>query len=93
MSERVEVLEIDLTDIQQEAEETGKTLKDLRKEVKELRAQLENTEVGTEGFAKALDELTRKQQELTNITKSGVKAQAGSYNDLVNQMALLKKEW
>lgn len=93
MSERVEVLEIDLTDIQQEAEETGKTLKDLRKEVKELRAQLENTEVGTEGFAKALDELTRKQQELTNITKSGVKAQKGSYNDLVNQMALLKKEW
>lgn len=93
MSERVEVLEIDLTDIQQEAEETGKTLKDLRKEVKDLRAQLENTEVGTEGFAKALDQLTRKQQELTNVTKSGVKAQKGSYNDLVNQMALLKKEW
>jgi chromosome segregation ATPase len=93
MSERVEVLEIDLTDIQQEAEETGKTLKDLRKEVKELRSQLESTEVGTEDFAKTLDKLTRKQQELTNVTKSGVKAQKGSYNDLVNQMALLKKEW
>lgn len=93
MSERVEVLEIDLTDIQQEAEETGKTLKDLRKEVKELRSQLESTEVGTDDFAKTLDKLTRKQQELTNVTKSGVKAQKGSYNDLVNQMALLKKEW
>lgn len=93
MSERVEVLEIDLTDIQQEAEETGKTLKDLRKEVKELRSQLESTEVGTEDFVKTLDKLTRKQQELTNVTKSGVKAQKGSYNDLVNQMALLKKEW
>lgn len=93
MSERVEVLEIDLTDIQQEAEETGKTLKDLRKEVKELRSQLESTEVGTEDFTKTLDKLTRKQQELTNVTKSGVKAQKGSYNDLVNQMALLKKEW
>lgn len=93
MSERVEVLEIDLTDIQQEAEETGKTLKDLRKEVKELRSQLELTEVGTEDFVKTLDKLTRKQQELTNVTKSGVKAQKGSYNDLVNQMALLKKEW
>lgn len=93
MAERVEVLEIDLSDIQQEARDTGKTLKDLRKEVKDLRTQLENTEMGTEDFASALDQLTRKQQELTNVTKSGVAAQKGSYNDLVNQMALLKKEW
>ena len=93
MSERVEVLEIDLTEIQEEAVETGKTLKELRKEVKELRTQLENTEMGTDDFTKTLNELIKKQQELTNVTKSGVKAQAGSYNDLVNQMALLKKEW
>lgn len=93
MSERVEVLEIDLTEIQEEAVETGKTLKELRKEVKELRTQLENTEMGTDDFTKTLNQLIKKQQELTNITKSGVKAQAGSYNDLVNQMALLKKEW
>lgn len=93
MSERVEVLEIDLTEIQEEAVETGKTLKDLRKEVKDLRAQLENTEMGTADFTSTLEQLIKKQQELTNVTKSGVKAQAGSYNDLVNQMALLKKEW
>lgn len=93
MSERVEVLEIDLTEIQEEAVETGKTLKELRKEVKELRTQLENTEMGTDDFTKTLNQLIKKQQELTNVTKSGVKAQAGSYNDLVNQMALLKKEW
>ena len=93
MSERVEVLEIDLTDIREEAQNTGKTLKDLRAEVKNLRAQLEQTEIGSDGFGKTLDDLTRKQQELTNVTKSGVAAQKGSYNDLVNQMALLKKEW
>ena len=93
MAERVEVLEIDLTDIQTEAEETGKTLKDLRNEVKELRTTLENTEIGTEEFGRALTDLTIKQQELTNVTKSGVAAQKGSYNDLVNQMALLRMEW
>ena len=93
MSERVEVLEIDLTDIQQEAEETGQTLRDLRAEVKELRSALEGTEIGTEEFGKALTDLTKKQQELTNVTKSGIAAQKGSYNDLVNQMALLKMQW
>ena len=93
MAELVEVLEIDLTDVQTEAEETGKTLRDLRNEVKELRSTLENTEIGTEEFGKTLTELTIKQQELTNVTKSGVAAQKGSYNDLVNQMALLKTEW
>lgn len=93
MSERVEVLEIDLTEVQTEAQETGQTLKELRAEVKELRTTLENTEIGTEDFGKALTDLTKKQQELTNVTKSGIAAQKGSYNDLVNQMALLKAEW
>lgn len=93
MAERVEVLEIDLTDIQTEAEETGQTLKDLRNEVKELRATLENTEIGSKEFGQALTDLTKKQQELTNVTKSGIAAQKGSYNDLVNQMAILKTQW
>lgn len=93
MSERVEVLELDLTNVQKEAQETGKTLKDLRSEVKELRQTLENTEIGTEEFGQTLSELTMKQQELTNVTKSGVAAQKGSYNELVNQMAVLKKQW
>ena len=93
MSERVEVFELDLTEVQEEAQATGQTLKELRAEVKELRTTLENTEVGTEEFGKALTDLTIKQQELTNVTKSGIAAQKGSYNDLVNQMALLKAEW
>jgi predicted nucleic acid-binding Zn-ribbon protein len=93
MSERVEILEIDLTDVQTEAQETGQTIKDLRAEVRELRSTFENTEIGTEEFGKALTDLTKKQQELTNVTKSGIAAQKGSYNDLVNQMALLKMQW
>lgn len=93
MSAIVPILEIDLTDVQTEAQETGQTIKDLRAEVKELRSTFENTEIGTEEFGKALIDLTKKQQELTNVTKSGVAAQKGSYNDLVNQMALLKMQW
>lgn len=93
MSEKVTALEIDLSDVRNEAQDTQKTLKELRQEVKDLRSQLENTSIGTEEFTDTLDELTRKQQELTNVTKSGVAAQKDSYNDLVNQMAILKKEW
>lgn len=93
MSERVDVLDIDLSDVREEADKTGKTLKELRAEVKDLRSQLEDTEIGTDKFTSTLDELTKKQQELTNVTKTGVAAQKNSYNDLVNQMAILKKEW
>lgn len=93
MSEKVTAFEIDLSDVRNEAQDTQKTLKELRQEVKDLRSQLENTSIGTEEFTDTLDELTRKQQELTNVTKSGVAAQKDSYNDLVNQMAILKKEW
>lgn len=93
MTEDVKVVDIDLTDVQKEAQDASKTLKDLRNEVKQLRQTLENTEISSEEFGKTLSDLTKKQQELTNVTKSGISAQKGSYNELVNQMALLKKEW
>lgn len=93
MTERVDVFDLDLSQVQVDAEKTGQTLKELRTEVKELRNTLENTEVGTEQFSQTLTDLTIKQQELTNVTKSGIAAQKGSYNELVNQMALLKMEW
>lgn len=93
MSERIEVIEIDFTQAQEGAEETTQTLKQLREEVRELRKTLDNTTIGTEEFGDTLEELTKKQQELTNVTKSGNKAMEGSYNALVNEMALLKKEW
>lgn len=93
MTEKVTAFEIDLSDVRNEAQDTGQTLKELRKEVKDLRSQLEDTTIGTDEFIETLGELTRKQQELTNVTKSGVAAQKNSYNDLVNQMAILKTQW
>lgn len=93
MTEDVKVIDIDLTDVQKEAQDASKTLKDLRNEVKQLRQTLENTEISSEEFGKTLSDLTKKQQELTNVTKSGISAQKGSYNELVNQMAILKTEW
>ena len=93
MAELIDVIDIDLSQVQEEAAETGKTLRELRQEVKDLRAQLENTTMGTQEFGDTLSELTAKQQELTNVTRSGVAAQKGSYNDLVNTMQVLKNEW
>ena len=93
MAENVEILDIDLSQLNEETEQTTKTLKDLRNEVKALREQLNNTTIGTEEFEKTLGDLEAKQQELANVTKSTNKAMAGSYEDLSQQMSALKKEW
>ena len=93
MSENVKVTDIDLKGIEAEAKKTGKSLNDLRNEVKDLRKALGETEIGTEKFEQSLSDLIQKQQELTNVTKSGIASQKGSYNDLVNQMDILKRQW
>lgn len=93
MAENVEILDIDLSQLNEETQQTTKTLKDLRNEVKSLREQLNNTAIGTEEFANTLGELENKQKELSNVTKSTNKAIEGSYDDLVQQMSALKKEW
>ena len=93
MAENVEILDIDLSQLNEEAQQATKTLKDLRNEVKSLREQLNNTAIGTEEFANTLGELENKQKELSNVTKSTNKAMEGSYDDLVQQMSALKKEW
>lgn len=93
MAENVEILDIDLSQLNEETQQTTKTLKDLRNEVKSLREQLNNTAIGTEEFANTLGELEAKQKELSNVTKSTNKAIEGSYDDLTQQMSALKKEW
>ena len=93
MAENVEILDIDLSQLNEETQQATKTLKDLRNEVKSLREQLNNTAIGTEEFANTLGELEDKQKELSNVTKSTNKAIEGSYDDLVQQMSALKKEW
>lgn len=93
MAESVEVLDIDLSQLNEETEQTTKTLNELRKEVKALRDALGNATIGTEDFEKTLGELESKQQELASVTKSTNKAMEGSYEDLAQQMSALKKEW
>ena len=93
MAENVEILDIDLSQLNEEAQQTTKTLKDLRNEVKGLREQLNNTAIGTEEFENTLSELEEKQKELSSVTKSSNKAIEGSYDDLAQQMSALKKEW
>ena len=86
MSEKVEVIEIEVGD-------SVKTIKDLKKEIKELRSQLEDCEIGSEKFTSTLDELTDAQTQLKNATKRSNEALEGSYDALVAKMSDLKKAW
>lgn len=86
MAEQVSVLELN-------AEKAQKTLKDLKNEVKKLREQLDDCTVGSDEFKSKLDELSEAQTKLKDVVRSGNEAMVGSYDDLVNQMAKLKKDW
>lgn len=89
----VPVLDLDLSSLQAEAEETGKTIKDLKQEIKEFRDSLEGVEIGSEEFKSALEQLTNAQNELKQATKSSLDVVEGSYNALTRQMAEMKAEW
>lgn len=86
MTEKVEVIEIDTG-------QSVKTLKSLKDEIKLLRQELDNCEVGSEKFTSTLEELSAAQDELKNATKSTNTALEGSYDALVQKMNTLKKEW
>ena len=86
MAEKVEILDIDTGN-------ATRTLKDLKEEVKELRKELDNCELGSDEFADTLDRLTNAQTELKNATKTSTSAMVGSYDALVQKMAELKKQW
>lgn len=73
-----------------------KTIKDLRKEINDLKKVVETTTIGTDEFKKASNELAIAQAELKTVLADGkVAADAveGSYNHLTATMANLKKEW
>ena len=86
MAEKVEIIEIDTG-------QSAKTLKDLKDEIKNLRKELDNCEIGSDKFAGTLEELTQAQTELKNATKSSNEALEGSYDSLVQKMSDLKKAW
>ena len=86
MAEKVEIIEIDTGN-------SSRTLKDLKEEIKSLRKELDGCNLGSTEFANTLDELTKKQKELKNATKTSNEALEGSYDALVAKMGELKKAW
>lgn len=86
MAEKVEILKID-------GSESTRTLKELKEEVKSLRAQLDGCKVGSQEFTQTLDKLTMAQQEVKDATKGTNDALEGSYDALVQKMSELKKIW
>lgn len=76
--------------------ESEKSIKSLKKEIGELRDSILNLEKGTEEYARAVEQLQQDQRELDEVmslAKKTATALDGSYDALVHQMALLKKEW
>ena len=79
--------------------ETGQsenTIKSLKKEISDLKKELENAEIGSDEFKQKTVELADAQQRLKSVmdsTKQTVSAAEGSYDALVATMAKLKKEW
>ena len=72
------------------------SVKDLKQYISALRDDLVKTEKGTDEYNKALDELVKSQKVLTDVMRAGqneVKAAAGSYNALQNEMTALRKVW
>lgn len=86
MAEKVQVIDIDTGNAAQ-------TLKSLKEEIKSLRAELDNCEIGSDKFKSTLEELTDAQTKLKNATKSSNEALEGSYDSLVQKMGELKKAW
>ena len=53
--------------IKVDTKNSGKSIKDLRNEIKTLRTELEKTEVGSEEFSSALKKLTQTQKEYNSV--------------------------
>lgn len=87
--ETIEVMQADL-------QRTGKTVGELRTEIKALRAALDETAAGSDDNAKALKDFNEAQAQLKIATRnlnSELVDQKGSFNDLSKQLALLKEAW
>lgn len=76
--------------------ESQKTVKSLKKEISDLKDVILNLEKGSNEYNEAVEQLTISQRELNEVqalTKKTAVALDGSYDALVHQMGLLKKEW
>lgn len=73
-----------------------KTVKSLKKDISDLRDVILNLEEGTDEYAAAVKRLQDDQRQLDTVmglTKKNATALEGSYDALVHQMSLLRKEW
>ena len=77
-------------------EESQNTIKGLKKEIADLKKNLDNAVIGSDEFEKASKDLAKAQNDLKTVLADGKKQTdnvEGSYNHLVSTMAELKKEW
>lgn len=77
-------------------EQSQNTIKGLKKEIADLKKNLESAEIGSDKFTQASKDLAKAQADLKTIMADGKKTTdnvEGSYNHLVATMAELKKEW
>ena len=73
-----------------------KTVKSLKKDISDLKDAILNLEKGSDAYNDAVEQLQQNQRELDEVmalTKKTATALDGSYDALVHQMSLLKKEW
>lgn len=76
--------------------EGDRKVKDLKKEISDLRDALLNCEKGTESYQKVVKALTddeKKLAEVMAVGKKGAENAAGSYNALQAEMSALRKVW
>lgn len=87
--EVVRILKIDTGD-------SIETLAQLKKYVKDMKDGLEELEIGSEDYntvLKALKDAQDAVKDSMHMGVEGIKAQKGSYNDLVHTMRELKEQW
>lgn len=87
--EVVRILKIDTGD-------SIETLAQLKKYVKDMKEGLEELEIGSEDYntvLKALKDAQDAVKDSMHMGVEGIKAQKGSYNDLVHTMRELKEQW
>ena len=76
--------------------ESQKSVKSLKQDISDLKDTILNLEKGTDEYNEAVEQLQTAQRELNEVqalTKRTATALEGSYDSLVHQMGLLKKEW
>lgn len=95
MAEIIDItaVDIDLSPVIEEAIKAGKSINDLKEDIKKFREELGDAQIGSEDWRRSLQSLTDAQEALKLATKGSIGVVKGSYNALTRQMAEMKAEW